>query len=227
MTTQAKALQQDPHYITVPASADLSTKQYYFMTITSGQLAVAGAGVRVQGVLDNKPSAADAPGTLQYAGVALVLSGSSGSAGAVSSDASGKAIPTTGTNEIAGYAIHDYGSGEYVAVMLTPAAAIAGGGALEIKTSGALSTSKRTSLLATTGTTAYTLGSGLYAGQRKTIQETLAASIPAGTITGAFLDTDGTTARTTAAFNAVADQLELEWTGSAWQVLLKTSVTMG
>lgn len=225
--TQAKALQQDPHYIEVPASADLSTKQYYFMTITSGQLATAGAGVRVAGVLDNKPSAANAPGTLQYGGVALVLSGSSGSAGAVASDSAGKAIPQTGTAELAGTALHDYGSGEYVAVLLAQNAAVAAGGALETVTSGALSVAKRTTLLSVTGTAAYTLGSGLYAGQRKSVFCSVAASIPAGTITGVFTDTDGTTARTTAAFNAVSDELECEWTGAAWQVLTKTSVTMG
>lgn len=225
--TQAKALQQDPHFFEAPASADLSLKTNYFVVLTAGQVAVASAGVKVAGVLDNNPNAADKPATVQYGGVAVVLSGSSGSAGAVSADSAGKAIPTTGTAETVGLALHDYGSGENVAVLLTPSAAIAGGGALEIKTTGALSVVKRTSLLATTGTTAYTLASGLYAGQRKTIQETLAATIPAGTITGVFLDTDGTTARTTAAFNAVADQLELEWTGAVWQVLLKTSVTMG
>lgn len=224
----AKATQQDPHYIGVPASGDLSTKQYYFMTITSGQLAVAGAGVRVAGVLDNKPNAANQPGTLQYNGVALVLSAGSITAGdPVASDAAGKAVAATGTAVTAGIALHDCSSAEYVAVLLTPAGAIGTGGALEIVTTGAISTSKLTTLLSITGTKAYTLGSGLYDGQRKHIQCSVAASIPAGTVTGVFLDTDGTTARTTAAFDAVADQLIIEWTGAAWQVLTKTSVTMG
>ena len=57
--TTAKAVQQDPHYITVPAGSDLSTKERYFMTITSGRLAVAGAGVRIAGVLDNDPDTFD------------------------------------------------------------------------------------------------------------------------------------------------------------------------
>lgn len=229
MTLTAKATQQDPHFITVPASADLSTKQGYFMTITSGQLAVAGAGVRVAGVLDNKPNAADKAGTLQYAGVALVLSGGSGSAGdSIASDASGKAVTATGTALQAGVALHAFGSGESVAVLLTPAAPFASGGALEIVSAdGAVSVSKLTTLLSISGTKAYTLASGLYAGQRKHIQCSVAGSIPSGVVTGAYLDTDGTTARTTATFDAVADQLILEWTGAAWQVLTKTSVTMG
>lgn len=226
--TTAKALQQDPHYIEVPASADLSTKQYYFMTITSGQLAVAGAGVRVAGVLDNKPTAQNAPGTLQYNGVALVLAaGSISAGGAVASDANGKAVAATGTAVTAGIALHDCASAEYVAVLLTPAGALGAGGALEIVTSGAISVVKRTTLLSIDGTKAFTLASGQYDGQRKSIFCSVAANIPAGTITGVFLDTDGTTARTTAAFNAVSDELEVEWTGAAWQVLTKTSVTMG
>jgi hypothetical protein len=118
-------------------------------------------------------------------------------------------------------------SGEYCPVLLALAAPYATGGALELVTSGAISVTKLTTLLSVTGTAAYTLAAGIYAGQRKHIQASVAASIPAGTVTGVFLDTDGTTARTTAAFDAVADQLIIEWTGAAWQVLTKTSVTMG
>jgi hypothetical protein len=225
----AKATHQDPHYITVPASADLSTKQYLFMTITSGQLAVAGAGVRVAGVLDNKPNAADVPGTLQYSGVALVIAGGSITAGdAIASDAAGKAVTASGTAIQVGIALAAATSGAYCPVLLTPSGAIASGGALEIvSANGAISVAKQTTLLSISGTKAYTLASGLYDGQRKWIQCSVAASIPSGVVTGVFLDTDGTTARTTATFDAVADQLILEWTGAAWQVLTKTSVTMG
>jgi len=93
-----------------------------------------------------------------------------------------------------------------------------------VAAAGALSLYTRTSLLSIDGTKAYTLGSGRYVSQRKTIRCIVATNTPAGTVTGAF-NTDGT-ATTSALFNAVGDQLELEWNGTAWQVLANTSVTL-
>ncbi len=98
---------------------------------------------------------------------------------------------------------------------------------LEIIASGVISVFCQTTLLAGTGTVAFTLAAGRRRGQRKTIQVSVAGGIPSFVITGLFYDTDGTTARTTATMDAVADQLVLEWTGLKWQVLIKTSTTMG
>jgi hypothetical protein len=206
-----------------PADVDLSASQYCGVDLnTDGELVLPTAGGAIVGVLQNDPAAAGRSGSYQYFGITKMKVDSAGRA--VTASAGDVALGAAIGKCRVGGAINNIGE---IQLMNLGVGFVAGSSALEIKTSGALSVVKRTSLLATTGTTAYTLASGLYAGQRKTIQETLAASIPAGTITGVFTDTDGTTARTTAAFNAVADALELEWTGAAWQVLVKTSVTMG
>lgn len=93
-----------------------------------------------------------------------------------------------------------------------------------VSTATALSLYTRTSFLAPTGTMAMTLGSGRYIGQRKTIRQVGGASTPISNVAGAYV-TDGV-ATTSAAFNANADQLELEWNGTAWQVLANTSVVL-
>jgi hypothetical protein len=93
-----------------------------------------------------------------------------------------------------------------------------------VATATALSLYTRTSLLTPTGTMAMTLGAGRYVGQRKTIRQTGGASTPISNVAGAYV-TDGV-ATTSAAFNANADQLELEWNGAAWQVLANTSVVL-
>ena len=50
------------HAISVPASADLSAKQFLFGTIdASGQVAVTGAGLAADGVIGDKPAAAGRP----------------------------------------------------------------------------------------------------------------------------------------------------------------------
>lgn len=218
-----------------PANTDLSASQYCGVDMnSSGKLILPTAGGAIVGVLQNDPDTAGKAGTYQHGDITkMKLGGTVAVADFVKVDSSGRAV-TASAGDVAlgaaigkcrvGGAINNIGE---IQLFNLGAGYVSGASALEIVTSGAISVVKRTTLLATTGTTAYTLASGLYAGQRKTIQESLAASIPAGTITGVFTDTDGTTARTTAAFNAVADQLELEWTGAAWQVLLKTSVTMG
>lgn len=99
-----------------------------------------------------------------------------------------------------------------------------GPGIETVTTATALSLYTRTSLLQPTGTMAMTLASGRFPGQRKTIRMIGGSSTPVANVAGAY-STDGT-ATTSAAFNAAADQLELEWNGTAWQVLANTSVVL-
>jgi hypothetical protein len=219
-----------------PADVDLSASQYCGVNLNStGELVLPSAGGAIIGVLQNDPDVAGKAGTYQMRDISPMKLGGTVAAGDfVKVDSSGRAVTASAGDVAAGAAIGKCLLGGAVnnigevQLFNLGAGFVAASGALEIVAApGAISVVKRTSLLAIDGTDAYTLASGLYAGQRKTIQCSVAANIPAGQITGAFTDTDGTTARTTADFNAVADQLELEWTGSAWQVLLKTSVTMG
>jgi hypothetical protein len=133
---------------------------------------------------------------------------------------------TPGVGVVAGIAEKLESNGDVVVYIAPEVAAFeaAGGGIETVTTATALSLYTRTSLLSPTGTMAMTLASGRYTGQRKTIRMIGGASTPIANVAAAYT-TDGT-ATTSAAFNAAADQLELEWNGTAWQVLANTSVTL-
>lgn len=115
-----------------------------------------------------------------------------------------------------------------IMVFLAPEEALAGElfaqGVETITTATALSVFTRLSMLSPTGTMAMTLAAGRYKGQVKTIRMIGGGSIPVANVAGAY-NTDGT-ATTSAAFNAAADQLDLCWNGTAWQVLNNVSVTL-
>jgi hypothetical protein len=131
-----------------------------------------------------------------------------------------------GNGVVAGIAESIESDGE-VTVYVDPIAAgfeLESFGEETVVTATALSLYTRTSRLEPVGTMAMTLGSGRYVGQRKTIRQTGGSATPVSNVAGAFV-TDGV-ATTSAAFNASADQLELEWNGTAWQVLANTSVTL-
>jgi len=94
--------------ISLPANADLSSHQYKFVTInSSGKVALAGNGARVDGVLQNKPAAADRPAEVAISGVSKVYVGTSGvtAGNAISSDASGTANDATTGDNAAGVAL--------------------------------------------------------------------------------------------------------------------------
>ena len=84
------------HAISVPASGDLSAKQFYFGTINaSGQVAVTGAAAYADGVIGDKPAAADRPCSLYTTPgqVVKVMCGAAVSNGdLLEADASGKAV---------------------------------------------------------------------------------------------------------------------------------------
>lgn len=93
------ALQHDIPLLTLAASGDLSTKQYYLVKIDSnGQVAVAGAGEAAIGVLQTKPSAqGDVCSVAPLIGTKLIaLAGGSFSPGAfLAANASGKLVSAT------------------------------------------------------------------------------------------------------------------------------------
>lgn len=120
---------------TFPASADLSTKQNYFVVLnSSGQVVVAGANVSVIGVLQDSPAAANRSAGVRIFGIAKVVAGGTITANdKVASDAAGKAVKATaasvsaGTPEplagsyAAGIALQSAVSGDLVPVLLTHA----------------------------------------------------------------------------------------------------------
>lgn len=87
-----------------PASADLSTKQFYFVVLnSSSQLAVAGANVSCLGVLQDAPAAAGRAGEVRTLGVSkVVLGGTVTVNDKIASDASGKGVKATAASVLAG-----------------------------------------------------------------------------------------------------------------------------
>jgi hypothetical protein len=106
--------------ITLPASADLSASQFRAMVTSSGQLAVAGAGVDIVGVLQDKPDAAGREGAIMVDGVSKMVAGAAVTQdAAVMSDATGRAIDATATNKGIGIALQAASAaGEIIAVLL-------------------------------------------------------------------------------------------------------------
>lgn len=82
-------------YISVPASADLSTKQFRFGTIGVNGVAVTGAGLAADGVIGDKPAALGRPTAFATSpgDIVRVMVGAAVANGALlETDANGKAI---------------------------------------------------------------------------------------------------------------------------------------
>lgn len=121
--------------ISFPASADLSSDQFKFVTLNSSkQIALAGADVECLGVLQDTPAAAARGGSVRVFGVTKVVCGGTFAAGdKLASDANGKAVKATtasvsaGTPEplagshVMGIALEAGASGDTVAMLLTHA----------------------------------------------------------------------------------------------------------
>jgi hypothetical protein len=104
------------------AGADLSASQHLFVVVNaSGKAVVAGAGVAIDGVLQNNPAADQAATVWGLGSVSKVVAGAAVAAGAlVTPNASGQAITAVSGNYIAGRALNAAtGAGQKVSVWLT------------------------------------------------------------------------------------------------------------
>jgi hypothetical protein len=112
----------EPKYISVDASADLSTKQFYLHAINSSGLLATGStrGQRVHGILANDPAAANRAGLLCYAGAFPVECGGSFNPGdPITSDSAGKAIKADQLDDVvAGHAVEAGVSGARAKVIV-------------------------------------------------------------------------------------------------------------
>lgn len=101
------AYEENLSKITVPANADLSASQYCLVVInSSGKLALATATAKADGVLQDKPSAADDAGCLAINGVSKVKAGAAITAGDdISVGSSGKAATSTSGDIVVGRAL--------------------------------------------------------------------------------------------------------------------------
>jgi hypothetical protein len=105
----------------VVASADLSTKQFYFVNVSATGAAVnTTAGGMVDGVLQNKPDALNKAATVAFSGVSKVVAGAAIAKGArVASSAAGKAVTGVATNIGVGTALEAAAAdGDLIAVLL-------------------------------------------------------------------------------------------------------------
>jgi len=108
--------------VTVPAGSDLSASQFCFVEVNaSGQLAVVGAGLHADGVLQNDPSAAGRAGEMAILGIIQVKCGGTITRGSyVTSDSTGKAVAATTGNIILGTAMETGASGAIIGVLFNP-----------------------------------------------------------------------------------------------------------
>lgn len=95
------AYEENLDCITLEAGADLSAKQYFFVTQAAGdgQVDPTGDGLLANGVLQNKPDAAGKAATIAVRGVTKISAGAAFSRGDIlSSDGNGEAI-TVGSGD--------------------------------------------------------------------------------------------------------------------------------
>ncbi len=107
--------------IPLEASADLSASQFCaVISDANGRAAVAGAGVHIIGVLQNKPASLGAESSVMVDGVTKMVAGAALTVGgAVKSDASGRAINAVATDKAIGFALTPAAAaGELTSVLL-------------------------------------------------------------------------------------------------------------
>lgn len=203
--------------VTLAAGEDLSAKQWRFVKLnTSGEVVLCGAGEQAIGVLCNKPTSGQAA-EVQIGGIAKVEADAAVTAGdKLMSSADGQAATKTGTNNELGMARSAASAAATVIeVVLGASDGIAGGGVATV-TSGAVNPGVSLSLLSVTGTVAYTLADGTIVGQEISIECSVAATSPAGTLT--INDVYGSEP-TTYVFNTVGQGIDLKWTATGWKLV--------
>jgi hypothetical protein len=121
------ATQDNMLTVTLEAGADLSAKQYYFVSVASdGQIDPTGDGLDADGVLQDAPAAAGRAALVAIAGkVKVVCGGTVTRGGPVASDASGTAVNATSGDIILGVALETGASGRVIEILFQPRGAAA------------------------------------------------------------------------------------------------------
>lgn len=104
---------------TLEASADLSTKQYFAVVVdTNGRCAIAGAGVQIDGFLQNKPETLGEASTIYQKGITRAVLGATVTAGdLLETDANGNVITQT-AGVVIGRALQGGDASEIVSILL-------------------------------------------------------------------------------------------------------------
>ena len=120
------ATQENMLCVSLEASADLSAKQFCFMSVNaSGQIAATVAGVIAQGVLQDAPAAAGRAALVAIMGKTKVVCGGAVTRGGpVMSNASGQAVTATSTNIILGTALETGANGRIIEILFHPRGAV-------------------------------------------------------------------------------------------------------
>ena len=108
--------------VTLIAGADLSAKQYRFVSLASdGQIDPTGDGLLAAGVLQNDPSAAGRAAEVAIKGIVKVEAGGTIAAGgSVSSGADGIAVATASGDVPLGTAVDGGASGAIISIIFQP-----------------------------------------------------------------------------------------------------------
>ena len=104
------------------AAADLSAAQFKCVVFSATGVAVAGAGVNADGILQGSPVAGD-PANVMHQGTSKAVAGAAITAGAeVASDAAGKVVTAVSTDFILGKALEAAAAdGEIITVLISKA----------------------------------------------------------------------------------------------------------
>ena len=130
----------------------------------------------------------------------------------------GAFITASGSDTVVAVACTSAASGEEIVGVLVGAATHpVGGTQAPVLGTDVPSHLARVLFVSTTGTATGALAAGFYAGQMISVVQSVAASTPVGTITGAFANQAGAAKTTLALGTAVAFIGEFCWNGAAWQ----------
>lgn len=230
------ATEQILQHISIIAAADLSTKQFTFVKMTSTGANTAGVGDTVIGVQRSGSSTvAGQPCQIAVAGQPKVLVGTGpiNPGDKIKCDANGKAVTASAADAVAGnvvgvaVSLTARATGEYVDILLYPNFTSALSGSETVNASGALSLTKRMSFIDSSGgVLALTLGDGLFDGQLKDMLMITAGNNAVVTPVSGHFANPGS-AVSTATFNAAADWLQLVWDAAAtkWRTVNSVSIT--
>ncbi len=109
--------------ITLEAAADLSAKQYHFVTLgTTGVAFTAVAGQRATGVLQTDPTALGRPANIAVGGVTKIVAGGPITRGnMVASKNDGRAQVAASTNTVLGIALEtSVNNGDIISMLWSP-----------------------------------------------------------------------------------------------------------
>lgn len=116
------AIMDRPYTVTLEAGADLSAKQFFFVSVSAdGQIDPTGDGAIADGVLLNAPAAAGRAAEVAIGGIVKVECGGTVTRGGpVASDASGNAVDAASGDVILGTALETGADGSVISILFHP-----------------------------------------------------------------------------------------------------------